>query len=64
MFTTIITTKFKRDVKRYEKQGKNMFIFKQVAKQLAENQPLASKYKDHSLTGNWKGHRDCHLEPD
>lgn len=64
MFTTIITTKFKRDVKRCEKQGKNMSIFKQVAKQLVQSELLSSKYKDHALTGNWKGHRDCHLEPD
>ena len=27
-------------------------------------QPLDSKYKDHKLVGNWKGHRECHIEPD
>jgi mRNA interferase YafQ len=25
---------------------------------------LEPKYKDHQLTGNWKGHRDCHIDPD
>ncbi len=27
-------------------------------------QPLDSKYKDHKLVGNWKGLRECHVEPD
>ncbi|MBS9781407.1 MAG: type II toxin-antitoxin system YafQ family toxin [Gammaproteobacteria bacterium] len=31
---------------------------------LTHNQPLADKYRDHSLSGNWKGFRDCHIKPD
>ncbi|MFW2176616.1 MULTISPECIES: type II toxin-antitoxin system YafQ family toxin [unclassified Moraxella] len=31
---------------------------------LTQNQPLAEKYRDHALTGNWKGYRDCHVKPD
>mgnify|MGYP002656004604 FL=1 len=31
---------------------------------LAMDLPLDSKYKDHALTGNWKGYRECHIEPD
>ena len=31
---------------------------------LAEQKELPAKYKDHALTGNWKGCRDCHIEPD
>ncbi|MCK8916194.1 type II toxin-antitoxin system YafQ family toxin [Haemophilus influenzae] len=26
--------------------------------------PLPVKYKDHALTGNWKGWRDCHIKND
>ncbi|MFZ9611571.1 MAG: type II toxin-antitoxin system YafQ family toxin [Methylococcales bacterium] len=22
------------------------------------------KHRDHSLTGDWKDHRDCHVKPD
>jgi mRNA interferase YafQ len=31
---------------------------------LAEGSALPLRYKDHPLTGEWKHHRDCHLEPD
>lgn len=31
---------------------------------LVKNQPLPVKYKDHALTGNFKGYRDCHVKPD
>ena len=31
---------------------------------LLNSLPLAEKYKDHALTGNWKGWRDCHIKND
>ncbi|MCK9109641.1 type II toxin-antitoxin system YafQ family toxin [Haemophilus influenzae] len=31
---------------------------------LLNNLPLPEKYKDHALTGNWKGWRDCHIKND
>lgn len=31
---------------------------------LCNDLPLAEKYQDHALTGNWKGFRDCHIKPD
>ncbi len=31
---------------------------------LTHNQRLADKYRDHSLSGNWRGFRDCHIKPD
>jgi mRNA interferase YafQ len=31
---------------------------------LVEAKPLPSIYKDHALGGNWKHHRDSHIEPD
>lgn len=31
---------------------------------LVKNEPLPIKYRDHSLTGNFKGYRDCHVKPD
>ncbi|MDR2513813.1 MAG: type II toxin-antitoxin system YafQ family toxin, partial [Christensenellaceae bacterium] len=30
----------------------------------AEGKPLPEKYSDHALTGNWIGHRDCHIQND
>lgn len=31
---------------------------------LVKNEPLPEKYRDHGLTGNLKGFRDCHIKPD
>jgi mRNA interferase YafQ len=31
---------------------------------LVKDEPLPPKYRDHALTGNLKGFRDCHVEPD
>lgn len=31
---------------------------------LAAGTPLPARYKDHALSGNWKGYRDLHIEPD
>ena len=35
-----------------------------MLKLLLENKPLAEKYKDHALMGDWSDHRDCHVKPD
>ena len=55
---------FKRDVKLAEKRGKDMEKLRQVILLLVEEKPLPPRYKDHSLSGNWKHHRDIHFEPD
>nr|WP_288998642.1 type II toxin-antitoxin system YafQ family toxin [uncultured Psychrobacter sp.] len=31
---------------------------------LTNDLPIPKKYKDHALTGNYKGFRDCHIKPD
>ena len=58
------TTQFKKDFKRIKKQNKDLSKLRIVIEQLVEGQTLGPKYRDHPLTGNWKGHRDCHIEPD
>ncbi len=58
------TAKFKRDVKRCQKQGKDIQKFKDVNEFLYHNIPLPERYKDHALTGNFRGCRDLHIEPD
>ncbi|MBT3388368.1 MAG: type II toxin-antitoxin system YafQ family toxin [Desulfobacula sp.] len=58
------TTQFKKDYKKIKKQNKDLSKLRVVIEKLVNQQTLESKYKDHQLTGNWKGHRDCHIEPD
>lgn len=64
MLKPVSTNQFKRDVKKAKKQGKDCSKLKKVTDQLIEEKPLAAKYKDHILTGNYTGYRECHIEPD
>jgi mRNA interferase YafQ len=58
---------FKRDYKR-ETKGPNRAVLEKelsmVLTTLASDQPLANKYRDHALVGEWMGYRECHLKPD
>ena len=58
------TTQFKKDYKKVKKQNKDLSKLRIVIEQLLDLQILEPKYKDHQLSGKWKGHRDCHIEPD
>ncbi|AWQ06161.1 MULTISPECIES: type II toxin-antitoxin system YafQ family toxin [Alcaligenaceae] len=60
-------TSFKRDFKR-EAKGRHRATLdsdlKSVLVALANDQPLDAKYRDHDLSGNWAGYRECHIKPD
>ena len=58
------TTAFSKDLKRIKKRGYNLSLINEIVTQLADGKPLPEKCKDHPLTGNWKGFRDCHITPD
>ena len=59
------STQFKRDLKKIKASGKYQFSdFKSVVKMLVSDVRLPPKYRDHGLTGNWKGFRECHIKPD
>ncbi|MCP4212931.1 MAG: type II toxin-antitoxin system YafQ family toxin [Halieaceae bacterium] len=58
------STRFRRDVKRLQRQGKVLSRLKVVIETLVAQEPLADKYRDHTLTGNWQGFRECHIRPD
>jgi mRNA interferase YafQ len=58
------TTQFKKDFKRIKKQNKNPYQLKVVIEKLIAGKKLEPKYRDHRLSGDWKGHRDCHIKPD
>jgi mRNA interferase YafQ len=56
--------RFLRDIKRIKKRGLDLSKLRHVVTLLSERQPLPIRYRDHALTGNWIGHRDCHIQPD
>ena len=58
------TKQFEGDYRLMLKRGKGIEKLKTVIRQLVNQQPLESRYHDHALTGNLRGRRDCHIEPD
>ena len=64
MLIPVLATRFKRDVKRLQKRGKDTDKLKIVLSLLIEQQPIPAGYGDHPLKGNWRGFRDLHIDPD
>ncbi len=64
MLSVFPSSKFKKDVKRLEKRGKDMSKLRRVITCLMEERSLSLEYKDHPLRGDWFGYRDLHIEPD
>jgi mRNA interferase YafQ len=58
------TSQFKRDYKLAMKRSKNMDLIDDCIRMIASRTILPPKYRDHDLTGNWIGHRECHIQPD
>lgn len=58
------TTQFKKDLKLAKKQNKDTDKLFAVIEKLANGEPLEGKYRDHDLSGNYKGCHECHIEPD
>ncbi len=64
MRTPEYSTRFKKDLKLLQKRKVDMEPLKKVIALLCEEMPLPEKNRDHFLTGNWAGHRECHVAPD
>ncbi len=58
------TSQFKQDVRRMEKRGKDLSQIKRVLEALVNGLELPAQLHDHVLVGQYKGTRECHLEPD
>lgn len=58
------TTKFRKDLKLVQKQGKNLDKLFSVVETLSNDEKLDAKYKDHELSGEYGGFRECRIEPD
>lgn len=64
MYNLRYTNKIQRNIKLMKKRGKDLNKLKIVLKLLQQGAELPAKYKDHALTGNYTGCRECHIEPD
>lgn len=58
------TTQFKRDLKLANKRKKNMAALQKIMKLIEYEELLSLRLRDHALTGNWKSHRELHIELD
>ena len=64
MLSLKTTTKFRKDYKRMKKQGKDLSLLQKVINDLLAEKILSEKHRDHALTGNYVGFRECHIQPD
>ena len=63
-YTVKPTNRFLKDYKLMEKRKMDIALIDEVISKLAKGIPLPSANRDHALTGNYKGHRECHVQPD
>ena len=64
MYERRLGSKFKKDIKRVQRRDFDMAKLKTVMTKITKGASLEKKYKDHPLIGQYKGYRDCHIEPD
>ena len=58
------TTQFKKDYKLALKRHMDIALLDDIIRILSRGEPLPEKNRDHALTGDWVGHRECHILPD
>lgn len=63
-YEIVTTGQFKKDIKQSRKQGKDEDRLWEVVEKLANGEQLDDKYKDHNLSGQYSGYRECHVYPD
>lgn len=64
MYSPVATGQFKKDLKTIIKRGYDVRLLDETLQSLLEGLELPQKNRDHLLSGNWKGYRECHIAPD
>jgi mRNA interferase YafQ len=59
-----LAARYSRDYKRVAKRGYDLDKLDVVLDLLAAAEALPPARRDHPLKGEWKDHRECHIEPD
>ena len=55
---------FRKDTKLLLKRGKDLERLLSVIEKLANDEPLEDVYRDHALSGDYIGFRECHIKAD
>jgi mRNA interferase YafQ len=64
MLKISFTNQYLKDLELMKRRNLPKSELDEVVKLLSEEQPLLPKHKDHALTGNFSGYRECHIRPD
>lgn len=64
MLKIVSSNRFRKDLKTAEKRGYDFSLLRQVVNTLAAQEPLPPQNRDHALTGDYSGYRECHIAPD
>ena len=64
MLEIVLSNRFKKDLKLISKRGYDLNLLDKIVTQLANQQPLPPQNKDHNLSGDFIGFRECHILPD
>ena len=64
MLEIVLSNHFKKDLKLAQKRGYNLNLLNEVIDTLARQEQLPRKNRDHALTGDYIGFRECHIQPD
>lgn len=64
MFSIEYTGQFKKDLRRSKRRGLPLEKLENIMGIIALQDPIPESFKDHQLSGNWKGHRELHILPD
>ena len=60
----VATSQFKKDYKKAKKHGFDLSELQAILDKLCAEEQLGERHRDHALTGNYFGFRECHIRPD
>ena len=60
----IQTGQFKKDLKRYKNQPAKIAALKGILNELRNTGTVSVDYRPHTLSGNWSGYLECHIQND
>ncbi len=63
-YDIIWTTQFKKDYRLASKRHLDIDLLDDIIRALSQGKNLPEKNKDHTLSGDWIGYRECHIQPD
>lgn len=64
MLEIVMSNRFKKDLKLAYRRGYDMALLDEVVGKLSRQETLPEKNRDHGLTGEYAGFRECHIQPD